>query len=151
MTQRKVTGFSGGELASLKERTGQSSDGRSVLLPSQSLPIDSSARFQGCKASRSWKGDKMALRYFSHWEWPFFLPILAMASAKAIGSQPPAQTEPFEMASASVAALSKTTPAPLVSMDSLELLKRARGLDTCGYWNGSMLHTFVAVRFLTPS
>ncbi len=79
----------------------------------------------------------MAPRYLP-WQWLWLLPISSMAYAKAISSQTPAQTEPVKAASAVGAALSRTTQAPLVSMESFELLRRARGADTCGYINGSM-------------
>ncbi len=80
----------------------------------------------------------MAPRY-SQWQWLWLLPILSMAYAKAITSRTPAQTEPVKTASTVRDALSRTTQAPLVSMESFELLKRARGSDTCGYINGSTL------------
>lgn len=92
----------------------------------------------------------MSPRY-SQWQWLWLLPILSMAYAKAIGSQTPAQTEPVKTASAVGAALSRTTQAPLVSMESFDLLKRARGLDTCGYVNGSMLSAAPSLSFESGS
>lgn len=78
----------------------------------------------------------MALRC-SQWQWLLLLAISATACAKAVSGQPAAQTELAKAASAVGAALSRTTQAPSVPMGSFDLLKRARGLDTCGYFGGS--------------